>query len=474
MRTERPRRVFGYARVSGAEQGRTGTSLDGQRAEIVRWCTAHAYPDPQIRIEVESGSAEKIERRIELRSLLAELHEGDLVLVCKVDRWSRDIVHGVQSVRALVARGVDWVSIGEGIDASTANGDSMLGIMAWAADNERKRIKERTVGRRRILRDEGRYIEGLVPVGYERGPKNVLRPVEAEAAIVRDMFARCVAGSPVRAIAERLRKLRPDRAWDKKTIATMLHGRVYLGEVRTTAGAWVAAHEPIIDRITWERAQRALESRRLAGPSPTEESRTHHWLLRGLASCAWCGGHMSAAYGPLGRAGDRWGYYMCRAKCGARLAPVEAADAAVEAAMLARLTELCDELGHGPVIEAAEAPDFEERRSRLQRKRAHTIDLATDADVLDRDGLRERLVSIDRALAKIDGEAAALARAARTVLPEVRASILRDVSEIALGWNVLTVPERRRVVEIHASSVAIARDEAPRIEWRSVADLVAD
>src|SRR5688572_23275956 len=110
-RPVRPARVLAYVRVSGAEQGRTGTSLAGQREEISRYCAIRGYPAPTFRVEVESAAAAKIERRDELRSLIIDTHAGDLVVVSKVDRWSRDIVYCVKSVRELVARGVGWHSI---------------------------------------------------------------------------------------------------------------------------------------------------------------------------------------------------------------------------------------------------------------------------------------------------------------------------------------------------------------------------
>ena len=129
MQTRRLRgTVRSYIRVSGADQDRIGTSPEAQRAAHLSYCRAHGLPDPVWYFEVESGSESAIELRDEQIRLQREAVPGDLVLVCAVDRWSRDIVHAVASVRALVARGVRWLSLREGIDASTPQGDSTLGI----------------------------------------------------------------------------------------------------------------------------------------------------------------------------------------------------------------------------------------------------------------------------------------------------------------------------------------------------------
>jgi hypothetical protein len=84
----------------GQEQGRSGTSLEAQRDEIARWARANDHPAPAFYSEIESGSAARTEARVELARLTSEARPGDVVVVCAVDRWSRDIVHAVASVRA--------------------------------------------------------------------------------------------------------------------------------------------------------------------------------------------------------------------------------------------------------------------------------------------------------------------------------------------------------------------------------------
>ena len=167
----RPTRVYGYTRVSGREQGDRGTSLDGQRASLVGEAKARDWPEPDIRIEVESASEEKIERRTELHRLIADAQPGDVIIVSKLDRWSRDIVFGVQSIRAAIRRGVGFVSVDEAIDAATPHGNEQLGIRLWVAETERLRIRERTVGRRESLREQGLWATGTVPWGYVRGSR---------------------------------------------------------------------------------------------------------------------------------------------------------------------------------------------------------------------------------------------------------------------------------------------------------------
>ena len=267
----RPRRVFAYVRVSSDEQERSGTSLASQEDEARRYAQHRGWPAPVVRREVESGSAERVEHRTEYQRLLRELEQGDVVLVSRVDRWGRDLVHVVASVRELVARGVTWISIGDSLDASTAHGMTTLGMMAWAADTERSRIRERTVGTKRKLRDAGCWPEGKAPRGYLRDPSTRRLVVDPPAAeLVASVFASVIAGESLASIVARLRA-NGHRWADKKGIGRMLHARWYLGETRRTDGSWKPSHPPIVDLDTWHRAHRALESRRNGGRHASAE-----------------------------------------------------------------------------------------------------------------------------------------------------------------------------------------------------------
>src|SRR5436190_10331450 len=66
----------------------------------------------------------------------------------------------------------------------------------------------------------------------------------------------------------------------------MLARRVYLGEVAHGSSVHPDAHEPLVDRLTWERAQAEAPRRRSAAAFP----------LSGIATCAQCG---EALIGPF-------------------------------------------------------------------------------------------------------------------------------------------------------------------------------
>src|SRR5262249_25791907 len=114
-----PKRVLAYARVSSDAQEREGTSLEAQQDILRLRCKERGWPEPDLFVDVESGGELARERRAEQMRLETIARDGDAILVCLADRWSRDIVYTLDSVRKLTRRGVRWEAIEDGIDATT-------------------------------------------------------------------------------------------------------------------------------------------------------------------------------------------------------------------------------------------------------------------------------------------------------------------------------------------------------------------
>ncbi len=479
-----PRRVFGYCRVSSDRQSREGTSLEGQRDEIARWCRSQGFPAPTLAIEVESGSAEKAEAREEQKRLTREAEPGDLIVVIAVDRWSRDIVHGVQSVRDIVKRGVRWHSIREGIDAATPQGDSTLGIMAWTADQERRRIRERTVGRRQELADAGHYVGGSIPLGFTRVPGRKLATVESEAALIRDIFARCADGESLPEIAATLPPVRKRTSWTKDAVFHVLHSRYMLGEQRRGDGTWLPdAHPPIVPIDLWERAHAALRMR-VAGGRKYAQGDSAHRLLRGLVWCSACERRVSVRFGARHQRqqpdGKRMHYYICRGglehACGEGWIRAYEADEAAERAVATRLAELREELARAPAKTAApKSIDVTAALAKIEARKRRTIDNAADG-VISRADLQEALARYEADATKlrrqISREADDRAAEERATDPGRRAAALGQVQALAASWRRMPVEQRREVLALLAIRVEIGRSGV-RFTWRSAADLAA-
>lgn len=479
-----PSCVRSYLRVSTPGQEREGTSLEGQEQAHRRFCAAQGLPAPTFYIEVESASDAAIEKRDEQLRLQREARPGELVLVTVLDRWSRDVPHAVSTVRALLRRGVRWLAFEENLDPSTPEGDSMLTIKAWAAEQERKRITERTQGRKRALTFAGLYVKGQAPIGYRVVEKKLVVH-GGDAAAAREIVRRYLAGEGAEVLARSAPLTEGRSTWTHRAILRLLHSRYLTGQTLMPDGTWRETHQPIIDMATWERVQATLVTRRDVG-RPHGEGVTAVRLLRGLASCALCGRRIGTVY--YGTKPHTGMSYVCaqrlEKKCTASHVHAPTLDALVASAALARVVELRHDLARpatpAPVLARA---DHAARAAKLAARRARVIDLAADG-AITADDLRTQLARIEVDLAEVNDrqrrEIVDQEHAARAADPAARVHLLADVKRMEHAWERLGVAERRRAVQLLAARIEVlpstrpgaAGVVAPRIQWRSLAELL--
>ena len=87
-----------------------------------------------------------------LAALMDQLRAGDTVVVWKLNRLGRDMLHVLDTVKALTEMGVTLVSTSDGIDSSTAAGRMIIGELGSLADYERELGNERTALKRAASR----------------------------------------------------------------------------------------------------------------------------------------------------------------------------------------------------------------------------------------------------------------------------------------------------------------------------------
>ena len=129
--------LIGYARVSKTDGSQ---SLDLQRdaLETAGVDAVNVYHD------LASGVRDD---RPGLDSCLRALRKDDVLVVWKLDRLGRNLVHLVNTVQDLSGRGVGLrvlAAQGAQVDTTTAAGRLVFGIFAALAEFERELIRERT------------------------------------------------------------------------------------------------------------------------------------------------------------------------------------------------------------------------------------------------------------------------------------------------------------------------------------------
>jgi len=122
---------IGYARVSTGDQ-----NLSLQLDALEKAGCDKIYSDKGI-----SGAQV---HRPSLNKAMSSLKEGDTLVVWRLDRLGRSIQHLIEVINDLKERGVDFKSLNESIDTTTAGGELLFHIMASLAQFERRLISERS------------------------------------------------------------------------------------------------------------------------------------------------------------------------------------------------------------------------------------------------------------------------------------------------------------------------------------------
>ena len=173
------RRAAIYARVSTLDQEPENQLTELRRYVQARGWTAKEYVDHGI-----SGAKEK---RPALDALVKDATRRKVdVLVCwRLDRLGRNLRHLILLLDNLQAVGVAFVSLAEGIDATTPAGRLQLHVLGAIAEFERARIAERVKAGQARARAQGKKLGrpvATVPVERVRAVQHL--PVNAAAKVL--------------------------------------------------------------------------------------------------------------------------------------------------------------------------------------------------------------------------------------------------------------------------------------------------
>lgn len=123
--------IYGYARVSTAEQT-VALQVDALKAAGCE------------EIFSDEGVSGIMYHRPALHALMKRLQPGDKLVIWKLDRLGRSVVHLHTMIDDLRRRNIEFCSLREKIDTSSAIGKLLFHILASVAEFERDMLIERT------------------------------------------------------------------------------------------------------------------------------------------------------------------------------------------------------------------------------------------------------------------------------------------------------------------------------------------
>jgi site-specific DNA recombinase len=448
-------------------------SLDAQRDT----CLRYIQNQPGWRALTESyddgGFTGKNTDRPAFQRLLADVEAGkvDVIVVYKLDRFSRSLLDFLKLQEQLDKRGCGVVSVTQNFNTADAMGRLILNVLLSFAQFEREMIAERIRDKVAAARRKGKWTGGVVPFGFEVRDKRLLHN-PPEAAAVRRAFELFAENQQLLLVARMLNdQALPGPAgspWTKVAVRRLIRNPLYAGLCRAGNELAPGEHEAIITSETFQRAQAILDGRLR---ERADHGRNDEYLLQGLLRCGRCGSAMTPA---STRKGDRaYRYYRCSARnkngsdaCQTTNAPAASLEQFVVESLVGGAR------GMFSVAEAKAALDLrvEQRRKELEAERvglpaqiatasakaSQYLDELTGLEGRAREVAQrrlreesERLEAVEQRLTDSDRQLAALAE--RSADAAWVAEVLGDFRRI---WDVLSVSNRRRLLRAAVDHVA--------------------
>lgn len=283
-----------YARISqdrsGDELGVT-RQLKDCRAEAERrgWTVAEEYVDDDI-------SAYSGKTRPAYERMLRDIESGlrDAVIVWHMDRLHRQPIELEQFAQTCTRAGVnDVVTLHGDIDLAKGDGLLMARLLAAVAANESDSKRRRGARKALEIAETGAPLKGGPrPFGYEDDRVTIR---DDEAAVVREVAARVLAGEALASVARDLEArgvtTTGGKPWTGSTLRNFLLAPRYWG-MREHRGQ-------VIGEATWPGIITADEGDRLrlllTDPKRRTNRSARRYLLSGLLRCGLCGSPLYSA-----------------------------------------------------------------------------------------------------------------------------------------------------------------------------------
>lgn len=465
-----------YCRISRDREG-AGLGVDRQREDCQRlaadrgWTVLANYEDNDL--SAYSGRA-----RPGYTALLDSVRAGgvDFVLAWHTDRLHRSPRELEEWISACEVHGVGVLTVRAGhLDLQSASGRMVARMLGAAARHESEQKSERIRREREQRALAGKWNGGSRSYGY--GADGEIVP--EEAAIIRELAARVLAGESLRSLVYDLdrravptlrggtwrsptvhqiltaARLSGQREWTPRSSGKRGHG---MGDI-VAKGQW----EAIITPETTARL-RAL----LGDPSRRTWVARKHLLSAGILRCGHCGQPMNARSDPI--SGAR---YQCikvvGSKCCGRMSVVAAPVEKLVTEMVLSVVERADVMPSPPDADPDQVALYGQIETDRERLGVLISDysegIVTRAEwLLARTRVEERIRSAESRLAKSARQVALAA------LP-VERDVLRG------AWPQMHLDQQRAVILAVVDRVVVQPAKRPgrprfdpervRVEWRA-------
>ena len=297
-----------YARYSSDNQREA--SIEGQ----IRECTEFAVRNglTVVNTYIDRALSARTDQRPQFQQMILDssTHTFQIVLVWKLDRFSRDRYDSANYKHQLKKNGVRVVSATEAI-ADTPEGIMLESLLEGLAEYYSADLAQKV--NRGLTENalKGKFNGGVIPLGYRINQEQEYEVDPIGAAVVREVFQRYADGEGIKEIVDSLngRGLRATngRSFTRNSFQTILKNRRYLGEYRYRDTVIEHAIPAIISPELFDTVQRRRERNKMA---PAHTKTDVNYMLTTKLFCGNCGTMLIGESG-TSKTGATHYYYKC-------------------------------------------------------------------------------------------------------------------------------------------------------------------
>jgi site-specific DNA recombinase len=355
----------------------------------------------------------------------------DGIIFFRLDRLTRNPRDLYSLIDLFRDNDIDFISVRENLDSSTAIGRVVIGILGLLSAFEREltgeRVKASAIARVR----QGRWVGGRLPYGYKLVDNGARLPNgtqphkimldEDVAPRLKLAWELAADNKSLTAIGLELQKrgllTSTGKAWRRQALSHLIKNPFYKGYIQYSDEMHKGTQDIIVDEKLWERANRILTAK-LPGHNFVPKAKEYIYLLAGLLKCGDCGSHMMCNFS-AGRGKRKFFYYECnRAKQSLGCANKRISATVFDNAVIdyfkraSKDQEIITKAIGNAILESqikleslgTKTKEKEEQLNALRHESKKLLDLAMDGTISQGSTFKEKMTALETEIARVEAE----------------------------------------------------------------------
>ncbi|WP_265024629.1 recombinase family protein [Wolbachia endosymbiont (group A) of Eupithecia tripunctaria] len=293
-------------------------SLDAQRVACEKYIKSREGWVALAKRYDDGGYSGSNLNRPAIKELFEDVKAGevDCVVVYTLDRLSRETKDCIEVTSFFRRHRISFVAVTQIFDNNTPMGKFVQTVLSGAAQLEREMIVERVKNKIATSKEEGLWMGGNVPLGYDVKDKELIIN-EKEAKVIKHIFERYMELKSMAELARELNregyrtkkfeaksgKVYGGEIFKKATVRRIITNPIYMRKTRHYEKQYKGKHEAIIEEEKWQKAQELIKNQ------PYQGKKYEEALLKGMIRCRCCKVNMTLTYSK--KENKRYRYYIC-------------------------------------------------------------------------------------------------------------------------------------------------------------------